>query len=162
MTIKIRQVRATEMMTLSHRLQKNLRRSSGREESRGLVGGFSLLVRSVRGTETLESELPDEHTLRYESLRYDTVLSHHLAVIFISCKPPVEPVKLVLKYLENIRETGITQTRYGTGFPYFHPSLKKKQIHLEAHAYLELLHHRSSGNQEPRPEDDGLIHFPAR
>jgi len=33
-------------------------------------------------------------------------------VIFISCKPPVEPVELVLKYLENIRETGVTQTRY--------------------------------------------------
>ncbi|KAF9647131.1 hypothetical protein BDM02DRAFT_3117486 [Thelephora ganbajun] len=33
-------------------------------------------------------------------------------VIFISCRPPVEPVKLVLRYLDNIRETGVTQTRY--------------------------------------------------
>jgi len=33
-------------------------------------------------------------------------------VIFVSCNPPVEPVKLVLKHLEIIRETGITQTRY--------------------------------------------------
>ncbi|KAF9790658.1 thump domain-containing protein [Thelephora terrestris] len=33
-------------------------------------------------------------------------------LIFISCKPPVDPVKLVLKYLEGVRETGITQTRY--------------------------------------------------
>ena len=162
MMIKIRQARATEMMTSSHRLQKNLRQSSGRGKSRGLVGGFSLLVRSVRGTETLESELPDKHTLRYESLRYDTVLSHRLAVIFISCKPPVEPVKLVLKHLENIRETGTTQTRYGIGFLYIHPPLKKKQIHLEAHACLELLQHRSFGNQEPRPKDDGRIHFAAR
>lgn len=33
-------------------------------------------------------------------------------LIFISCKPPVEPVTLVLKYLDSIRENGITQTRY--------------------------------------------------
>jgi len=33
-------------------------------------------------------------------------------VIFISCKPPVDPVQLVLKHVENILTTGITQTRF--------------------------------------------------
>lgn len=33
-------------------------------------------------------------------------------VIFISCKPPVDPVQLVLKHVENVERTGITHTRY--------------------------------------------------
>lgn len=33
------------------------------------------------------------------------------AVIFISCKAPVDPVKLVLKYVEDVESTGVTRTR---------------------------------------------------
>lgn len=33
-------------------------------------------------------------------------------VIFISCKAPVDPVKLVLKYVEDVETTGVTRTRY--------------------------------------------------
>jgi hypothetical protein len=33
------------------------------------------------------------------------------AVIFISCKAPVDPVKLVLKYVEDVETTGVTRTR---------------------------------------------------
>ncbi|KAI0272169.1 hypothetical protein BGY98DRAFT_1002353 [Russula aff. rugulosa BPL654] len=33
-------------------------------------------------------------------------------VIFISCKPPVDPVQLVLKHVENVERTGVTNTRY--------------------------------------------------
>ncbi|KAK7690855.1 hypothetical protein QCA50_005957 [Cerrena zonata] len=33
-------------------------------------------------------------------------------VVFISCKPPVDPVQLVVKYVENVMETGVSQTRY--------------------------------------------------
>jgi len=33
-------------------------------------------------------------------------------VIFISCKAPVDPVKLVLKYIEDVETTGVTRTRY--------------------------------------------------
>ncbi|KAG0694918.1 hypothetical protein DFH29DRAFT_957728 [Suillus ampliporus] len=33
-------------------------------------------------------------------------------VIFISCKPPVDPVKLVMKHVENVHRTGITRTKY--------------------------------------------------
>jgi len=33
-------------------------------------------------------------------------------VIFISCKAPVDPIKLVLKHIENVAATGVTRTRY--------------------------------------------------
>jgi len=33
-------------------------------------------------------------------------------VIFISCRPPVDPVQLVLKHIENVERTGVTHTRY--------------------------------------------------
>ena len=35
-----------------------------------------------------------------------------LAVVFISCKPPVDPVKLVTTHVENVMKTGVTQTRH--------------------------------------------------
>ncbi|THH27864.1 hypothetical protein EUX98_g6323 [Antrodiella citrinella] len=33
-------------------------------------------------------------------------------VVFISCKPPVNPVQLVVKHVENVMETGVTRTRF--------------------------------------------------
>ncbi|TEB24702.1 hypothetical protein FA13DRAFT_1638326 [Coprinellus micaceus] len=33
-------------------------------------------------------------------------------VIFISCKPPVDPVELVVKYVESVEKTGASRTRY--------------------------------------------------
>lgn len=33
-------------------------------------------------------------------------------VVFISCKPPVDPVKLVVKYINDVIETGVTNTRF--------------------------------------------------
>ncbi|KAH8099982.1 hypothetical protein BXZ70DRAFT_989692 [Cristinia sonorae] len=33
-------------------------------------------------------------------------------VVFISCKPPVDPVKLVIKHVENVIQTGVTRTRF--------------------------------------------------
>lgn len=50
--------------TLRHKLQKNLRRSSDREESIDLVSGFSSWLCLYHRTEILGSELPDEHTLQ--------------------------------------------------------------------------------------------------
>jgi tRNA acetyltransferase TAN1 len=32
-------------------------------------------------------------------------------VIFISCKPPIDPVRLVAKHVENVQSTRITRTR---------------------------------------------------
>lgn len=34
-----------------------------------------------------------------------------LSVIFISCKPPVDPVELVVKYVESVEKTGASRTR---------------------------------------------------
>lgn len=33
-------------------------------------------------------------------------------VLFISCKPPVNPVELVMKHMKNVEDTGIARTRY--------------------------------------------------
>lgn len=32
-------------------------------------------------------------------------------VVFISCKPPVDPVELVVKYVNDVQNTGVTRTR---------------------------------------------------
>lgn len=41
--------------------------------------------------------------------------------IFISCKPPVDPVELVVKYIEMVEDTGITRTRYSSHYVYHLP-----------------------------------------
>ncbi|KAF9243429.1 hypothetical protein BU15DRAFT_86400 [Melanogaster broomeanus] len=33
-------------------------------------------------------------------------------VVFISCRPPVDPVKLIMTHAENVRKTGVTRTKY--------------------------------------------------
>ncbi|KAI0031200.1 hypothetical protein K488DRAFT_87041 [Vararia minispora EC-137] len=33
-------------------------------------------------------------------------------LVFISCKPPIDPVKLVIKYVHDVAESGAVQTRY--------------------------------------------------
>jgi len=33
-------------------------------------------------------------------------------VIFLSCKPPVDPVELVVRYVKDVERTGVTRTRY--------------------------------------------------
>ncbi|TFK74198.1 hypothetical protein BDN72DRAFT_104731 [Pluteus cervinus] len=33
-------------------------------------------------------------------------------VVFISCKPPVDPVELVVHHIKNVLKTGVTRTRY--------------------------------------------------
>ncbi|EPS96098.1 hypothetical protein FOMPIDRAFT_62568 [Fomitopsis schrenkii] len=33
-------------------------------------------------------------------------------VVFISCKPPVDPVQLVVKHVQNVMNAGVTQTRF--------------------------------------------------
>ncbi|KAJ7476071.1 hypothetical protein FB451DRAFT_1351352 [Mycena latifolia] len=37
-------------------------------------------------------------------------------VVFISCKPPVDPVKLVTTHVQNVQDTGVTHTRYSLRF----------------------------------------------
>ncbi|KAG1745555.1 hypothetical protein EDD22DRAFT_744870, partial [Suillus occidentalis] len=44
--------------------------------------------------------------------RFANCLTNTQCVIFISCKPPVDPVKLVLQHIKNVHETGVTRTKY--------------------------------------------------
>jgi len=44
---------------------------------------------------------------RFANCRTDTP-----CVVFISCKPPVDPVQLVLRHVENVENTGVLHTRY--------------------------------------------------
>jgi len=37
---------------------------------------------------------------------------HVDGVVFISCKPPVDPVKLVATHIQNVERTGVTRTRW--------------------------------------------------
>ncbi|KAG1744043.1 uncharacterized protein EDB91DRAFT_1236597 [Suillus paluster] len=39
-------------------------------------------------------------------------LTNTQCVVFMSCKPPVDPVKLVMKHVENVQRTGVTRTKY--------------------------------------------------
>ena len=34
-----------------------------------------------------------------------------LAVVFMACRPPVDPIVLVMRHLKNVEMTGITRTR---------------------------------------------------
>lgn len=44
--------------------------------------------------------------------RFANCLTNTQCVIFMSCKPPVDPVKLVMKHVQNVQETGVTRTKY--------------------------------------------------
>ncbi|TFK18379.1 hypothetical protein FA15DRAFT_675319 [Coprinopsis marcescibilis] len=44
--------------------------------------------------------------------RFANCLTDTQCVVFMSCKPPVDPVELVMKYIQNIQETGVTRTRH--------------------------------------------------
>ncbi|KAJ7184531.1 hypothetical protein C8R46DRAFT_462414 [Mycena filopes] len=48
--------------------------------------------------------------------RFTNCQTNTPCLIFISCKPPVDPVKLVMKHLYNVEETGLTRTRYSLRF----------------------------------------------
>ncbi|GBE88341.1 Uncharacterized protein SCP_1301560 [Sparassis crispa] len=48
--------------------------------------------------------------------RFTNCQTNTPCVVFISCKPPVDPVKLVVKHIQNVFETGVTQTRYAQRF----------------------------------------------
>lgn len=44
--------------------------------------------------------------------RFANCLTNTQCVIFISCKPPVDPVQLVMKHVDNVQKTGVTRTKY--------------------------------------------------
>ncbi|KAI0784208.1 hypothetical protein C8Q75DRAFT_724712 [Abortiporus biennis] len=44
--------------------------------------------------------------------RFANAQTNTPCVVFISCKPPVDPVKLVITHIQNVMKTGISQTRF--------------------------------------------------
>ncbi|KAJ7227361.1 hypothetical protein GGX14DRAFT_629628 [Mycena pura] len=48
---------------------------------------------------------------RFQSCQTDTA-----CLVFISCKPPVDPVKLVATHVQNVQATGLTHTRHSLRF----------------------------------------------
>ncbi|KAG1737300.1 hypothetical protein EDB19DRAFT_1637138 [Suillus lakei] len=44
--------------------------------------------------------------------RFANCLTNTQCVIFMSCKPPVDPVKLVMQHVDNVQKTGVTRTKY--------------------------------------------------
>ncbi|KAI9463245.1 hypothetical protein BJY52DRAFT_1210472 [Lactarius psammicola] len=66
-------------------------------------------------TEDLEKQLSKELASikrpRKEQI-FANCQTNTTCVIFISCKAPVDPVQLVLKYIDDVETTGVTRTRY--------------------------------------------------
>ncbi|KAK7035896.1 hypothetical protein R3P38DRAFT_2616418 [Favolaschia claudopus] len=60
--------------------------------------------------------------------RFTNCQTNTPCVVFISCKPPVDPVKLVMKHLENVQGTGFTHTRW--------VMLHRCSIALEPHGFF--------------------------
>ncbi|KAJ7253332.1 hypothetical protein B0H12DRAFT_1116683 [Mycena haematopus] len=48
--------------------------------------------------------------------RFTNCQTNTPCVVFISSKPPIDPVKLVMKHVQNVNETGLTHTRYSLRF----------------------------------------------
>ncbi|KAJ7170867.1 hypothetical protein C8R43DRAFT_981342 [Mycena crocata] len=48
--------------------------------------------------------------------RFTNCQTNTPCVVFISCKPPVDPVQLVTTHIKNIQESGLTHTRYSLRF----------------------------------------------
>ncbi|KAF8191595.1 hypothetical protein K438DRAFT_1919436 [Mycena galopus ATCC 62051] len=48
--------------------------------------------------------------------RFTNCQTNTPCVVFISSKPPIDPVKLVMKHVQNVHETGFTHTRYSLRF----------------------------------------------
>ncbi|KAF5359157.1 hypothetical protein D9756_003517 [Leucocoprinus leucothites] len=61
----------------------------------------------VKGELSLEAQIANE----MNSLQKPRKEKRFGDVVYISCKPPVDPVQLVVKHIENVQRTGITHTR---------------------------------------------------
>ncbi|KAJ7684430.1 hypothetical protein DFH06DRAFT_6789 [Mycena polygramma] len=48
--------------------------------------------------------------------RFTNCQTNTPCLVFISCKPPIDPVKLVMKHVQNVEATGLTHTRYSLRF----------------------------------------------
>ncbi|KAJ7592966.1 hypothetical protein C8J56DRAFT_929949 [Mycena floridula] len=48
--------------------------------------------------------------------RFVNCMTNTPCVVFISCRPPVDPVKLVETHIKNVKDSGVTRTRYAHRF----------------------------------------------
>ncbi|KAI9511006.1 hypothetical protein F5148DRAFT_454674 [Russula earlei] len=67
------------------------------------------------GVEDLEKQIAKELAsikAPRKGQRFANCQTNTPCVLFISCKAPVDPVRLVLKHIENVENTGVTHTRY--------------------------------------------------
>jgi len=51
-----------------------------------------------------------------QNRRFANARTDVLSAIFISCRPPIDPVKLVYTHFANVERTGVTQTRHALQF----------------------------------------------
>lgn len=69
----------------------------------------------VKGELSLEAQIANEmNSLQKprKEKRFASCQTNTPCVVYISCKPPVDPVQLVVKHIENVQRTGITHTRH--------------------------------------------------
>ncbi|KAF9004060.1 hypothetical protein BDQ17DRAFT_1399740 [Cyathus striatus] len=59
-----------------------------------------------------DTELSIEEQIAKEVASMRRPRRDHRFMVFISCKPPIDPVQLVVKHIENVEATGIARTRY--------------------------------------------------
>ncbi|KAF9450074.1 hypothetical protein P691DRAFT_726789 [Macrolepiota fuliginosa MF-IS2] len=71
------------------------------------------------GTTTIELSLEAQIANEMLSLqrpkrekRFVNCQTNTPCVVFLSCKPPVDPVQIVVKHIKNVQRTGVTHTRY--------------------------------------------------
>ncbi|XP_006459466.1 hypothetical protein AGABI2DRAFT_218712 [Agaricus bisporus var. bisporus H97] len=64
---------------------------------------------------SLEAQIANEMSSLQKSRRekrFASCQTNTPCVVFLSCKPPVDPVQLVVRHIENVQRTGVTQTRH--------------------------------------------------
>ncbi|KAK2460290.1 hypothetical protein APHAL10511_007679 [Amanita phalloides] len=64
---------------------------------------------------SLEEQIAQELSAmkrRKRESRFVNCQTNTQCVVFISCRPPVDPVELVVRHIQNVKETGITRTRF--------------------------------------------------
>ncbi|KAI5983374.1 hypothetical protein EDD15DRAFT_1894161 [Pisolithus albus] len=116
-----------------------------REEHRDLVD------EGVNLEDQIARELAAIKRPRAET-RFANCQTNTPCVIFISCEPPVDPVRLVTTHVQNVQQTGVTKTKYthrltpvsGTCYPGL------PEIHSLCHRVFAPFFAENGGGDPPR------------
>ncbi|KAJ3533100.1 hypothetical protein NMY22_g7472 [Coprinellus aureogranulatus] len=104
-------------------------------------GGEELSIEDQIKKEMSEMKKPRAEQ-RFANCQTDTP-----CVIFISCKPPVDPVELVMKYVESVEKTGAARSRYAhrlvpvSGTSSAHSSPRRRASHFTYKIELRIRNH---------------------